>query len=133
LHDFKSCCVVSVAKNVFDLELIVHSYARFAGTRISIRRMRLYSPTTAVEMACTGLARQITKAFPRNEAPRYLIRDRDRAYGAPFFTPTAGNGHPRKNPRLAVEVIELRCYLLRRRSLLLALRDGRHFDGRPSL
>ena len=28
------------------------------------------------------LARQITEAFPWNEAPRYLIRDRDRAYGA---------------------------------------------------
>src|SRR5262245_37111213 len=28
------------------------------------------------------LARQITYAFPWNEAPRYLIRDRDRAYGA---------------------------------------------------
>ena len=28
------------------------------------------------------LARQITEAFPWNEAPRYLIRDRDHAYGA---------------------------------------------------
>ena len=28
------------------------------------------------------LARQITEAFPWNEAARYLIRDRDRAYGA---------------------------------------------------
>jgi hypothetical protein len=28
------------------------------------------------------LARQITEAFPWNEAPRYLIRDRDRVYGA---------------------------------------------------
>jgi Integrase core domain len=27
------------------------------------------------------LARQITEAFPWNEAPRYLIRDRDHAYG----------------------------------------------------
>ena len=27
------------------------------------------------------LARQITEAFPWNEAPRYLIRDRDQAYG----------------------------------------------------
>ena len=26
-------------------------------------------------------ARQITEAFPWNEAPRYLIRDRDRDYG----------------------------------------------------
>src|SRR5437773_2657731 len=28
------------------------------------------------------IARQITEAFPRNEAPRYLIRDRDQIYGA---------------------------------------------------
>src|SRR5262249_12051472 len=28
------------------------------------------------------IAQQITKAFPWNEAPRYLIRDRDAVYGA---------------------------------------------------
>jgi hypothetical protein len=28
------------------------------------------------------IARQITEAFPWNEAPRYLIRDQDRVYGA---------------------------------------------------
>jgi transposase InsO family protein len=28
------------------------------------------------------IARQITEAFPWNDAPRYLIRDRDRVYGA---------------------------------------------------
>ena len=28
------------------------------------------------------IARQITEAFPWNEAPRYLIRDRDRVYAA---------------------------------------------------
>ena len=27
------------------------------------------------------VARQITEAFPWNEAPRYMIRDRDRIYG----------------------------------------------------
>jgi hypothetical protein len=27
------------------------------------------------------VARQITEAFPWNEAPRYLLRDRDRVYG----------------------------------------------------
>jgi transposase InsO family protein len=29
-----------------------------------------------------GVARQITEAFPWDEAPRYLIRDRDRIYGS---------------------------------------------------
>src|SRR5271169_3975132 len=28
------------------------------------------------------IARQLTEAFPRDEAPKYLIRDRDRIYGA---------------------------------------------------
>jgi hypothetical protein len=28
------------------------------------------------------VARQITEAFPWNEAPRYLVRDRDRIYGS---------------------------------------------------
>ena len=28
------------------------------------------------------IARQLTEAFPWNEAPRYLIRDRDRIYSA---------------------------------------------------
>ena len=39
------------------------------------------------------VARQITEAFPWNEAPRYMIRDRDRIYGA-VVTPTACHGHP---------------------------------------
>ena len=28
------------------------------------------------------IARQLTEAFPWNEAPRYLVRDRDQIYGA---------------------------------------------------
>src|ERR1700731_1004490 len=32
--------------------------------------------------AADWIARQITEAFPWNDAPRYLIRDRDRVYGA---------------------------------------------------
>jgi hypothetical protein len=32
-------------------------------------------------------ARQITEAFPWDEAPRYLIRDRDTSYGAAVTRP----------------------------------------------
>ena len=32
--------------------------------------------------AAEWVARQITEAFPWNEAPRYLVRDRDRIYGS---------------------------------------------------
>jgi hypothetical protein len=38
---------------------------------------------TAKPMA-ERLARQVTEAFPWDEAPRYLIRDRDRAFGSAY-------------------------------------------------
>ena len=40
------------------------------------------------------VARQIRQAFPWDEAPRYLIRDRDRIYGSVFTAPIARHGHP---------------------------------------
>src|SRR3979411_1936758 len=61
------------------------------------------------------IARQVTEAFPWAEAPRYLIRDRDRVYGAAvtrrlldmgvrLHRPITGHGHPRQahSPRLAL-------------------------------
>ena len=120
---FKSCCTVSIAKNTFDLEhsnhVIVHSYRSVVGTRISSDGCDLYSPTATVEWLARGLP-QITEAFPRNEAPRYLIRDRDRTYGATFHA-DCGPWASQKNRHLAVEVTELRCYLLRCGSSLLIL------------
>ena len=40
------------------------------------------------------VARQITEAFPWDEAPRYMIRDRDRIYGSCRHAPIARHGHP---------------------------------------
>ena len=40
------------------------------------------------------IARQITEAFPWAEAPRYLIRDRDRVYGAAVMHRFRRHGHP---------------------------------------
>ena len=40
------------------------------------------------------IARQLTEAFPWDEAPRYLIRDRDRIYGAVVTRRIARHGHP---------------------------------------
>jgi len=37
------------------------------------------------------LARQITEAFPWNSAPKYLIRDNDRAFGVAFPIERFGN------------------------------------------
>jgi hypothetical protein len=44
-------------------------------------------------------ARQITKAFPWDEAPRYLIRDRDRIYGSVDCAPWASETSPPHQPR----------------------------------
>jgi Integrase core domain len=45
------------------------------------RRDLVWTNVTAYPTA-DWVARQITEAFPWNEAPRYIIRDRDRIYGA---------------------------------------------------
>ena len=45
------------------------------------RRDLVWTNVTANPTA-EGVARQITEAFPWDEAPRYLIRDRDRIYGS---------------------------------------------------
>ena len=45
------------------------------------RRHLVWTNVTANPTA-EWIARQITEAFPWDEAPRYLIRDRDRAFGA---------------------------------------------------
>ena len=45
------------------------------------RRQLVWTNVTANPTA-EWIARQITEAFPWDEAPRYLIRDRDTSYGA---------------------------------------------------
>ena len=40
------------------------------------------------------VARQITEAFPWTEAPRYLVRDRDRVYGAAVMHRLGAMGKP---------------------------------------
>ena len=45
------------------------------------RRDLVWTNVTANPTA-EWVARQITEAFPWNQAPRYMIRDRDRIYGA---------------------------------------------------
>jgi hypothetical protein len=47
------------------------------------------------------VARQITEAFPWNEAPRFLIRDRDRIYGIVVRRRIALPGHPGQACRTA--------------------------------
>ncbi|MEK9133584.1 MAG: transposase, partial [Pseudomonadota bacterium] len=45
------------------------------------RRQLIWTNVTTNPTA-EWIARQITEAFPWNQTPRYLIRDRDRSYGA---------------------------------------------------
>jgi transposase InsO family protein len=45
------------------------------------QRRRLISLTVTTNPTAEWIARQITEAFPWNEAPDYLIRDRDGSYG----------------------------------------------------
>src|SRR3981189_3533906 len=45
------------------------------------QRRRLISLTVTTNPTAAWIAHQITDAFPWNEAPDYLIRDRDASYG----------------------------------------------------
>jgi transposase InsO family protein len=52
----------------------------FVIVRLDRRDLVLISVTA--NPTAEWVARQITEAFPWNDAPRYLVRDRDRVYGA---------------------------------------------------
>jgi len=49
---------------------------------VRIHRRDLVCINVTANPTAEWVARQITAAFPWNEAPRYMIRDRDRIYGA---------------------------------------------------
>src|SRR6478672_690956 len=70
---------------------------------VRLERRKLVWINVTPHPTAEWIARQITEAFPWAEAPRYLIRDRDRAYGC-RHPPITGHGHPRQAdcPRLAL-------------------------------
>jgi len=49
---------------------------------VQLERRKLVWINVTPHPTAEWIARQITEAFPWSEAPRYLIRDRDRVYGA---------------------------------------------------
>jgi transposase InsO family protein len=51
---------------------------------VRLERRKLVWINVTPHPTAEWIARQVTEAFPWDEAPRYLIRDRDRAYGAAF-------------------------------------------------
>jgi hypothetical protein len=91
--------------------------------------------------AADWIAQQISEAFPWDEAPRYLIRDRDGAYGA-VVTRRLRHGHSRQAHlgRFAVAKLLRRTTdrhdpvisvaqpttFLVRSSVIVAVRVGRH-------
>jgi hypothetical protein len=51
---------------------------------VRLARRELIWVNVMAQPTAGWIARQITEAFPWNEAPRYLIRDRDGIYGTVF-------------------------------------------------
>jgi transposase InsO family protein len=49
---------------------------------LRLQRRRLVWTNVTANPTADWIARQVTEAFPWDEAPRYLIRDRDTSYGA---------------------------------------------------
>jgi hypothetical protein len=70
---------------------------------VRLERRNLVWINVTPHPAAEWIARQVTEAFPWAEAPRYLIRDRDRVYGA-AVTHRVRARHPRQAncPRLAL-------------------------------
>src|SRR6202048_2109224 len=54
----------------------------YAFVIVRLNRRYLVWINVTTNPSAEWIARQITEAFPWNEAPRYMIRDRDRIYGA---------------------------------------------------
>jgi hypothetical protein len=49
---------------------------------LGLERRRIVLTNVTANPTAEWIAQQITEAFPWDEAPRYLIRDRDTSYGA---------------------------------------------------
>jgi hypothetical protein len=61
---------------------------------VRLARRRLVWIAVTANPTAEWIARQISEAFPWNEAPRYLIRDRDCVYRRNGRTPGTSYGHP---------------------------------------
>ena len=65
-------------------------------------RRRLIGFGVTAHPTAEWIARQVTEAFPWDEAPRYLIRDRDGAFGPAIHAPRSCDGNPRSSDRRSV-------------------------------
>ena len=62
---------------------------------LRLERRRLVWTNVTANPTAEWIARQITEAFPWDEAPRYLIRDRDTSYGMAVTRRLRVHGHSR--------------------------------------
>jgi hypothetical protein len=69
-------------------------------------RRRLVSIGVTSNPTAEWIAGQVTDAFPWDEAPRHLIRDRDGAFGSAYTRLDSCNGDPRSPYRTALAVAE---------------------------
>ena len=76
---------------------------------LRLERRRLVWINVTAHPTAEWIGRQIAEAFPWDEAPRYLIRDRDTSYGVSVHTPAASHGHPRSADLATFAVAERSC------------------------
>ena len=72
------------------------------------RRQLLRLDATAHPTA-EWIAQQLVETCGWDQAPRYLVRDRDRSYGEPFVRRVRAYGHPRSADIPAVAVAKRIC------------------------
>ena len=76
---------------------------------LGLERRRLVWTNVTANPTAEWIAQQISEAFPWDEAPRYLIRDRDTSYGAAVTAAAASHGHSRPADHATLTVAERSC------------------------
>jgi hypothetical protein len=76
---------------------------------LRLERRRLVWTDVTANPTAEWIARQITEAFPWDEAPRYLIRDRDSSYGAAVTRRLRAMGISRPPDHATLTVAERSC------------------------
>jgi len=69
-------------------------------------RRKLVRVSVTTNPTAEWIAGQVTEAFPWNEAPRRLTRDRDRSFGPPYPHRISSDGNPRSPRRTPLAVAE---------------------------
>ena len=69
-------------------------------------RRRMITIGVTTNPTAEWIANQLTDAFPWNEAPKHLVRDRDGAYGPAYLRPGSCDGNPRSSDRATFTMAE---------------------------